>query len=65
MANSTTNCHIAVNKDLLKNKQKGAADYRTSENILLVKWKDNKDVILASNFEIKRRRDMTELLSLT
>ena len=44
-------CPIATDKNLFKNKPRGTSDYRSSDNTLVVKWKDNKDVILASNFD--------------
>ena len=49
--NRTERCPIATDKSLFKNESRGAFDYRSSDSTLIVKWKDNKDVILATNFD--------------
>ena len=34
-----------------KKLQRGYTDFRTTEDIIVIKWTDNNDVILVSNFE--------------
>ena len=34
-----------------KNFQRGYTDFRKTDDIIVIKWKDNNDAILVSNFE--------------
>ena len=47
--NRTDKCPIS-HKNFLKNEPRGAAQSRMSGDIMLMKWKDNKEVDLISNF---------------
>ena len=40
-----------ISQNEMKDKPRGTTDYATYDGILIQKWKDNKDVILVSNFE--------------
>ena len=60
-----TDKYLISQKNFLKNKPRGAAQSRMSGDIMLMKWKDNKEVTLVSSFdstEIKstRRYDRQE-----
>ena len=42
---------LITDADNFKNKPRGMANHRISEDALLFNWKNNKDVILVTNFE--------------
>ena len=48
--NRSDKCPISE-ENFLKHQPRGAVDYRMSDGILLMKWKDNKEVTVASNFD--------------
>nr|XP_040563529.1 piggyBac transposable element-derived protein 3-like [Lepeophtheirus salmonis]XP_040563530.1 piggyBac transposable element-derived protein 3-like [Lepeophtheirus salmonis] len=48
--NRTEKCPISE-KNWMKNEPRGAVDQRMSDDILLIKWKDNKEVSIATNFD--------------
>ena len=48
--NRTAKCPL-ISQNEMKDKPRGATDYATCDGILIQKWKDNKDVILVSNFK--------------
>ena len=50
-SNRTKKCPLIIDADNFKNKPRGTADHRVSEEVLSFKWKDNKDVVLVSNFK--------------
>ena len=50
-SNRTEKCPLITDTDNFKNKPRGTVHHRISGDVLLFKWKDNKDVILVSNFE--------------
>lgn len=49
--NRTEKCPIIVNKNAFKTKPRGTFDFRVSDDIVVVKWKDNKDVVMVTNFD--------------
>ncbi|CAI9727322.1 Hypothetical predicted protein [Octopus vulgaris] len=48
--NKTARCPFKT-KTEMKARLRGAADFKSTSNIVAVKWKDNNDVVLLSNFE--------------
>ena len=48
--NRSNKCPI-FEKNFLKHQPRGAVDYRMTDGILLMKWKDNKEVTVVSNFD--------------
>lgn len=48
--NRTEKCPIS-DKNWMKKKPRGSADFRMSEGVLAMKWKDNKDVTVVTNFD--------------
>ena len=48
--NRSDKCPI-FEKNFLKHQPRGAVDYRMSDGILLMKWKENKEVTIVSNFD--------------